>query len=83
MQRINVHEAKTHLSRYLERVGRGEVFTICRNNVPVAELRAVPTAMQRRGLRSLGLHKGQVQVAPTFFEPLDEDELQRWSGGER
>jgi len=79
MQRINVHDAKTHLSRYLERVQRGEAFTICRNNVPVAELRAVPT--QRTTRRRLGLHKGQVRIAPDFQAPLDDAELGLWSGG--
>jgi antitoxin (DNA-binding transcriptional repressor) of toxin-antitoxin stability system len=81
MQRINVHDAKTHLSRYLERVERGEVFTICRNNVPVAELRAVPS--QRATRRRLGLHKGQVRIGPDFFEPLDDADLGSWSGDDK
>jgi len=79
MQRINVHDAKTHLSGYLERVERGEVFTICRNNVPIAELRAIPKP--RVTARRIGLHKGQVEIAPEFFEPLDDDDLGLWSGG--
>ncbi len=78
MQRINVHEAKTHLSRYLERVEHGEAFTICRNNVPVAELRAVRTL--RTAGRRLGLHKGQVTIAADFLAPLDDAELGLWSG---
>jgi antitoxin (DNA-binding transcriptional repressor) of toxin-antitoxin stability system len=78
MSRINVHDAKTNLSRYLERVERGEVFTICRNNVPVAELRAVPVV--RNVPRTLGLHKGQVSIDATFFEPLDDADLGLWSG---
>ena len=40
MKTVNTHEAKTHLSRILEEVSRGEVSVISRNGVPVAELRA-------------------------------------------
>ena len=39
MKTVNTHEAKTHLSRILEEVERGEVYIISRNGVPVAELR--------------------------------------------
>ena len=67
MSRINVHDAKTNLSRYLERVERGEVFT-----------RAAPAV--RSAPRTLGLHKGQVSVDAAFFEPLDDADLGLWSG---
>jgi antitoxin (DNA-binding transcriptional repressor) of toxin-antitoxin stability system len=40
MKTVNTHEAKTHLSRILEEVERGEVYIISRNGTPVAELRA-------------------------------------------
>lgn len=39
MKTVNTHEAKTHLSRILEEVERGEVYIISRNGIPVAELR--------------------------------------------
>ena len=39
MKQVNTHEAKTHLSRILEEVERGEVYIISRNGTPVAELR--------------------------------------------
>ena len=39
MKTVNTHEAKTHLSRILEEVEKGEVYIISRNGVPVAELR--------------------------------------------
>ena len=42
MIRVNVAEAKAHLSRYLESVERGETVVLCRRNVPVAEIRALP-----------------------------------------
>lgn len=44
MATVNIHEAKTHLSRLLERVRAGEVITIAKAGEPVAELRPVPRA---------------------------------------
>jgi antitoxin (DNA-binding transcriptional repressor) of toxin-antitoxin stability system len=78
MLRINIHDAKTHLSRYLEQVEKGEVITICRNNVPIAELRAV--AVKPKGKRRIGLFKGQFEITPAFFEPMSEEELDLWYG---
>ena len=42
MIRINIAEEKAHFSRYIESVERGETVTVCRRNVPVAEIRALP-----------------------------------------
>lgn len=39
MKTVNTHEAKTHLSRILDEVSRGEIYIISKNGVPVAELR--------------------------------------------
>lgn len=41
MIRINIAEAKSRLSNYLERVERGETIILCRRNVPIAEIRPV------------------------------------------
>ena len=71
MIRINIHEAKTHLSRYLTRLSRGEVIVLCKRNVPVAEIRPLPAA--RTGKRPLGLARGELVIPPAFFEPLPGD----------
>jgi len=47
MIKVNIQEAKTHLSRYIDRVEQGDVIIVCRHNQPVAELRAVETALAR------------------------------------
>jgi prevent-host-death family protein len=78
MKRVNVHEAKTHLSRYLERVERGEVFLLCRRNEPVAELR--PVRRPRSERRPAGLATGRLRVPPSFFEPLPEDLVASFEG---
>lgn len=68
---INIHEAKTHLSRLVERVESGEEITLARAGRPVARL--VPYR-ERRDPRRAGLWKGQVSIGPDFDEPLPEFE---------
>jgi prevent-host-death family protein len=62
---VNVHEAKTHLSRLLERVSRGEEIVIGRAGKPVAKL--VPYVPQS-ARRVLGQATGQIRMAPDFDE---------------
>ncbi len=78
MKTVNVHEAKAHLSEYLELVEAGETVVICRRNKPVAELR--PIAPARKERRPIGLAKGIGHVPPEFFEPLDDDLLDLFEG---
>jgi len=73
-----VHEAKTHLSKYLSRVARGETIIVCRHNIPIAELRPVSRAGLAR--RPIGLDKGLFEVPPEFFEPLPPDLLALFNG---
>lgn len=68
---VNVHAAKTHLSSLLELVSRGEEVVIARAGKPVARL--VPLAPVERPLGFV-----QARIAPTFFEPLPEEELAAW-----
>lgn len=42
MLRVNVHEAKTHLSKYLSLLAKGETILLCKRNVPIAEIRPFP-----------------------------------------
>jgi len=67
---VNVHEAKTHLSRLLERVEAGEEIIIARSGQPCARL--VPLA-DNPSARQPGRLRGQ--VSPAFFDPLPEAEL--------
>jgi prevent-host-death family protein len=71
---ISVHLAKTHLSQLLARVEAGEVITIARGRTPVAKL--VPIAPKAK--REFGAMRGKISIGPEFFEPLPEDELDRW-----
>jgi antitoxin (DNA-binding transcriptional repressor) of toxin-antitoxin stability system len=68
MIRLNINEAKTHLSRYLPRLAKGETIVLCKRNVPIAEIRALPVSRDAR--RPIGLARGTARLLPAFFEPL-------------
>lgn len=69
---VNVHEAKSTLSKLLERAHAGEEVIIAKNGTPYARL--VP--LEPRRPREPGLLRGTVEDA--FFEPLPEGELDAW-----
>ena len=72
MAPINVHEAKTQLSRLLERAHRGEEVIIAKGGKPWARLCPLEPLPQREP----GLLKGT--LGAKFFEPLPESELKAW-----
>jgi len=78
MIKLNIHEAKTHLSRYLAKLARGETILLCKRNVPIAEIRALP--LHRKTKRPIGLAKGTFKVPPEFFEPLPSDLISAFHG---
>ena len=64
---VNVHEAKTHLSRLLERVERGQEIVIARAGKPVARLVPVDPEPKRR---PIGRDKGKIWMSDDFDDPL-------------
>jgi prevent-host-death family protein len=66
---VNIHEAKTHLSRLIQEALDGEEIVIARGNEPLVRLVLVESARPRR---SLGWAKGQVTMTPDFDAPLDD-----------
>jgi prevent-host-death family protein len=76
---VNIHEAKTHFSRLLQRVAQGEEVTIARAGVPVARL--VPVESKKK-IRPLGMDRGKIWIADDFDAPLPEDLLREFYGGE-
>jgi len=78
MIKLNVHEAKTHLSKYLQLVVKGETILLCKRNVPVAEIRPIPS--KPKADRPIGLAKGKFVVPPAFFEPLPDDVIASFYG---
>jgi len=78
MIRLNIHEAKTHLSKYLVKVKRGETILLCKRNVPIAEIR--PIKAENHQPRPIGLDKGRLTVPKSFFDPLPDDLLDLFEG---
>lgn len=76
--KVNIHQAKTHLSRILQRVAEGEEVTIARAGVPVARL--VP-AQAEGAARPLGMDRDSIYIADDFDAPLPPDLLARFLGG--
>lgn len=73
---VNVHQAKTELSRLLARVEAGENVVIARRGQPVARLVPCKEPVKRQP----DVLKGKVVVPDSFFDPLPEDELAAWEG---
>ena len=72
---VNVHAAKTQLSKLIERALAGEEIVIARDSEPVVKLVALEKAEPRR---QFGALKGELQVTDAFFAPLPADELAAW-----
>lgn len=74
MSMVNIHQAKTQLSRLLVRVEAGEEVVIARNGKPVARL----VRFRERGKRRFGALRGKINIDESFFDPLPESELAAW-----
>lgn len=83
LEKVNMHEAKTHLSKLVERVERGEEIVISRAGKPAAKL--VPVPEKKQGRRKLGGWEGKFwmvseeemkkvdqEIAEEFYGPEDE-----------
>lgn len=75
---INVQEAKTHFSHYLDEVVKGERIILCKRNKPVAEMRPIQSKLE--GKRPIGLAKGTFTLPASFFEELPDETIALFSG---
>jgi antitoxin (DNA-binding transcriptional repressor) of toxin-antitoxin stability system len=75
---LNIHDAKTHLSKYLKLIEKGEVIVLCRHNKPLAEIRRIQAKPLKP--RTIGWAKGTFKVPKSFFDPLPEDLLKSFNG---
>ncbi len=78
MIKLNIHEAKTHLSKHLAKLKAGEQIVLCKRNQPVAKITALPEPSTRP--RPIGLAKGIFTVPRSFFEPLPNELLDAFEG---
>ncbi|CAK0773068.1 Antitoxin [uncultured Gammaproteobacteria bacterium] len=77
MQTINIHQAKTHLSRLVEQAVHGESFVIARAGKPLVKVIAVETSVNTN--RRLGFMAGQIAV-PEDFDQMGGAEIERLFG---
>ncbi len=79
MQTVNIHEAKTHLSRLIEQAAKGEPFIIAKAGKPLVKVSRIdaPTGTQ---MRRLGFMAGQISV-PDDFDQMGGKEIEQLFGG--
>lgn len=76
-QPVNIHEAKTHFSKLLARVMRGEEIVIAKSGKPVARL--IPERSPAPARRVPGIDKGKLKIADDF-DKMSKSELEAWYG---
>jgi prevent-host-death family protein len=79
MKVVNMHDAKTHLSRLVERAARGEPFIIARAGKPLVKVVALDTPVAAE-VRRLGFLAGEIAV-PGDFDRMGSAEIERLFGG--
>ena len=77
MRTVNIHEAKTHLSRLVEDASKGEEIVIAKAGKPLARL--VPVRPVRK-LRKLGWLKGKLEIPEDFDAPLPDEVIAAFEG---
>ncbi|PYU29575.1 MAG: type II toxin-antitoxin system prevent-host-death family antitoxin [Acidobacteria bacterium] len=77
MKQVNVHQAKTQLSKLLRRVAAGEEISIANRGVPVARLVPVSTGDRKRGQ---GAYGDTIKIADDFDAPLPDEILDAFEG---
>lgn len=78
METVNIHQAKTNLSRLLSRVELGEEIIISNRGIPIAKLVPFRGSSNRRA--SLGLDRGRFTIPEDFDAPLPEEMLAAFEG---
>ena len=78
MKTVNIHEAKTHFSKLLAAVAKGQRITICKDGTPVAQLGPLDASIP---VRRPGLLKGRVKIEDDFDSSLPPDMLAAFERG--
>lgn len=80
MHTVNIHEAKTHLSRLIEQAANGEPFIIAKAGKPLVKVMAL-NAPEAGKVKRVGFMAGQIAV-PEDFDQMGRTEIERLFGGE-
>jgi prevent-host-death family protein len=79
IKKINIHQAKTHLSKLIEEASKGEAFIIAKAGKPVVKVMALGSPSGAK-VRRLGFMAGQFSV-PDDFDRMGEEEIERMFAG--
>jgi len=79
MKTVNIHEAKTQLSKLIEGASKGEAFVIAKAGKPVVKVTALSTPIGAQ-VRRLGFMTGEISV-PDDFDRMGKEEIERIFGG--
>jgi prevent-host-death family protein len=77
---VNIHEAKTHLSRLVDEVEKGESVIIAKAGKPKAQLTPIRVT-RKRAVRRIGCLKGRIKI-PDDFDTMFADEIEKMFSGE-
>jgi prevent-host-death family protein len=80
MRTVNIHEAKTHLSRLIEQAAKGEPFIIAKAGKPMVKVEAIETP-EELAKRRIGFLAGQFNI-PDDFDEMGREEIERMFYGE-
>lgn len=81
MKTVNIHEAKTHLSRLVDRAAKGESFVIAKAGKPLVKVTALNPG-EPKALRRVGFLKGKISI-PDDFDEMDKGEIEHLFAGHR
>ena len=79
MRKVNIHEAKTHLSRLVDQAAKGEPFVIAKAGKPIVKVTALETPVGQQ-TRRLGFLAGHIKV-PKDFDRMGEEKIAALFGG--
>ena len=81
MIHLNINEIKAHFSSFLAKVSKGEIVVICKRNVPIAEIRPIPTTPnKKRPIGLAGKEYPDFKIGDAFFDPLPDDIVAAFNG---
>lgn len=78
MLTVNIHEAKTHLSRLVDQAAKGEPFVIAKAGKPLVKVSAIDAPAQRK-VRRIGFLEGRIRI-PDDFDTMGQAEIERMFG---
>ena len=78
---LNINEIKTHFSRCLTKVRKGETVIVCKRNVPIAEIKPITILPnKKRPIGLAGKEYPDFEISEAFFEPLPDDVVAAFNG---